>query len=76
MNGYWDFKDVEEYTKIPENTLRSYVRKKTMPFIKVPGSSHIRFLKEHIDKWLLKGFHEADAEQEEQEDGKTLAKEG
>ena len=81
MTGYWNIKDVQEYTKIPENTIRSYIRKRAIPFIKVPGSSHIRFFKDDIDTWMMKGkqtpedFGDIEENIGDSEDGKAQTEE-
>jgi excisionase family DNA binding protein len=46
-----DYRALAAYLKLAEGTLRHYVMKGTIPFVKI--GSHVRFLKPEIEKWLL-----------------------
>jgi excisionase family DNA binding protein len=46
-----DYRALAAYLKMAEGTLRHYVMDRSIPFVKV--GSHVRFLKEEIEKWLL-----------------------
>ena len=53
---YMDVHQLSEYLGgIPINTLRKWCSNKKIPYIKIPGSSHVRFQQEEIDQWMLKG---------------------
>lgn len=47
--------DLEEYIGVPRNTIYHYVARRTIPFVKVPGSNLLRFDRLKIDEWLLSG---------------------
>jgi excisionase family DNA binding protein len=46
-----DYRALAAYIKLAEGTLRHYVMKGTIPFVKI--GAHVRFLKPEIEKWLL-----------------------
>jgi excisionase family DNA binding protein len=46
-----DYRALAAYIKLAEGTLRHYVMKRTIPFVKI--GTHVRFLKPEIAKWLL-----------------------
>jgi excisionase family DNA binding protein len=46
-----DYKGLAGWLKLAEGTLRHYVMKRAIPFVKI--GTHVRFLKPEIDKWLL-----------------------
>jgi excisionase family DNA binding protein len=46
-----DYKALAAYIKLAEGTLRHYVMKGTIPFVKI--GTHVRFLKPEIETWLL-----------------------
>ncbi len=50
-----DAKELSAYIKIPEATIRQWTSKKRIPHIKVPGSSHVRYIKGEIDEWMQQG---------------------
>ena len=52
---FLDVKSLSEYILVPENTIRSWIARKSIPFIKVPGSTHVRFLKSDILQWMNQG---------------------
>ena len=46
----FNISQASEYLAVSENTLREWVRKRTIPFSKINGS--IRFKKSKLDRWL------------------------
>jgi excisionase family DNA binding protein len=46
-----NYKTLAVYLNIAEGTLRHYVMRDEIPFVKI--GAHVRFLKGEIDKWLL-----------------------
>jgi excisionase family DNA binding protein len=46
-----DYRALAAYIKLAEGTLRRYVMKGAIPFVKI--GAHVRFLKPEIEKWLL-----------------------
>lgn len=58
LNGYMKVDQLSVYLDIPVNTLRQYCSKGRIPFIKVPGSNHVRFSREAIDRWMETGSSE------------------
>ena len=53
--GYMDINELSRFLAIPVATLRQYCSKGTIPYIRVPGSSHIRFSQVAIDAWMQEG---------------------
>ena len=49
-NEILNYRGLAVYLKVAENTLRHWVMKGTIPYIKM-GSS-VRFAKKHIDAWV------------------------
>ncbi|MDR1947927.1 MAG: helix-turn-helix domain-containing protein [Spirochaetaceae bacterium] len=45
-----DYQSLAVYLRVAPGTLRHYVMRKEIPFIKV--GVHVRFLKSQIDRWL------------------------
>ena len=85
MNGsdeYLDTATVAQYLKMSPNTIRQYVSRGRIPFIKVPGSNLVRFSKNQIDQWMMQGVHSVECVAEEKEEysgggnGKDQKKEG
>ena len=48
---YLGVKEAAAYLSVPENTLRSWLRKRRIPFIKAEG--RVLLDREAIEKWLL-----------------------
>ena len=46
-----DYRGLAAYLKLAEGTLRHYVMRGELPFVKV--GAHVRFIKNEIDRWLL-----------------------
>ena len=79
---YFDVEGVSRYLKVSSHTIRQYVHKGKIPYIKVPGGSNlVRFPKSQIDEWMMQGFHGAEIVAEKKEeylgggDGKAEKKE-
>ena len=53
---YFDVDAVARYLMMSPNTIRQYVSRGRIPFIKVPGSNLVRFLKSQVDEWMLQGL--------------------
>ena len=51
-----------EYLDVSVNTLYHRVAKRSIPFVKVPGSNLLRFDRAKIDEWLQSGAVETVAE--------------
>ena len=62
--------EVAELLSISLNTLRQYVSKRKIPFIKVPGSNLTRFKSSDLWLWMEGGLNEVE------EDAETEAQEG
>lgn len=56
---YLNTEKAAEYLALSPNTLRQYVSRGKIPFIKVPGSNQVRFRREDLDKWMMQGFRAA-----------------
>jgi excisionase family DNA binding protein len=48
-----NYQTLAVYLKMAEGTLRHYVMREEIPFVKI--GAHVRFLKVEIDRWLLEG---------------------
>jgi excisionase family DNA binding protein len=54
--------EVAELLSISLNTLRQYVSKRKIPFIKVPGSNLVRFDSGSLRDWMKQGLKEVKAD--------------
>lgn len=65
---YYDVETVARYLMMSPNTIRQYVSRGRIPYIKVPGSNLVRFLKSQIDDWMMEGSHGAGCVAEKKEE--------
>ena len=52
---WMDKKELAQYVKLSIYTIDKYVCEQRVPFIKIPGSSEVRFSKPDIDEWMMSG---------------------
>lgn len=52
-DSLWDVPDVAQYLKVSESTIRAYILKRAIPFIRL--GSLIRFRRAEIDAWIDAG---------------------
>ena len=57
---YLDVEALAQYLMMSPNTIRQYVSKGRIPYIKVPGSHLVRFLRSQVDTWMMEGLRAAD----------------
>ena len=55
MREFLTVKEVAEMLNLSERTIRDYMKKRIIPYVKLPGGS-IRFPKDEIDKWVETSF--------------------
>ena len=58
-NTYFDVEMLARYLMMSKNTIRQYVSRGKIPFIKVPGSNLVRFSKVAVDEWMMGGLQGA-----------------
>ena len=56
MKELLTIKEVAQKLKLSERTIRSYVERKVIPYIKLQGGS-IRFPKDKLDEWLEDSYN-------------------
>ena len=47
--------ELGEYLGVQPSTVRAWFSEGRVPYIKIPGSSQVRFHRETIDEWMKKG---------------------
>jgi len=48
----FDFEEVADYLRVPVDTINGWVKRKMMPFSKLPRNKGVVFKRKDIDKWI------------------------
>jgi excisionase family DNA binding protein len=56
---YMNTEQAAEYVVVSVHTMRQWISRKKIPFIKIPNSNRVLLKKNDLDEWLHQGYHGA-----------------